>query len=89
MVVHTYYNYRPLSFRSLTALLFHAVYNEETLARRYLADMAYILVRRQGVKGHEVKRFTDTLNDLYHFKKEDQRTGQEIIDYLLQKGGNG
>ena len=76
-----------MSFRSLVELLFYEVRNEDALVKRYLADMAYILVRKQGVKSHEVKRFGETLNELYHFKPQDMRTGEEIIDSLLQKGG--
>lgn len=89
MIVHTYYSYRPMSLYSLTALLYHEVYNEDVLVKRYIADMAYILVRRQGLKSNEVKRFNTILEQLYHFKKEDHRTGEDIINELLQKGGNG
>jgi len=85
--VHTYYTYQPTTFRSLTALLNYAVHNEDALVKRYLADMAYILVRRQGVKSHEIKRFNTVIDELYHFKREDTRSGEEIVDYLLGKGG--
>ena len=89
MVVCTYYKYRPLSFYSLTALLYHEVTNENVLVNRYIADMCYILVRKQGLKSHEVKRFTDILDGLYHFKKASNETAEDIINHLLQKGGNG